>query len=94
MVYSGSGTIFRGDFLHGGMSWDLKNKEPHLRLFLKVDTDLFCGGKRDRKPFCLLDVHEIKCPDNVVCYEDLKKNPAMQKLTFSHSIVELTIDNP
>ena len=82
MVDSGSGIIFRGDFLHGGMSWDHKNEEPHLRLFLKVDTDLFCGGYRKRKSFYLLDNHEIKCPGNVVRYEDIKKCPVHKETTI------------
>ena len=94
MVDSGSGIIFRGDFLHGGMSWDCKNEEPHLRLFLKVDTDLFCGGHRKRKFFHLLDDHEIKCPGNVVHCEDTKKCPVLQPLSDSHGATGLTIDDP
>jgi len=95
MVYPGSGIIFRGDFLHGGMSWDCENADPHYRLFLKVDTDLFCGGvKKKRKPFYLLDSHEIKYPGGVVCYEDLKKNPSIQLMSVSKSVIDLTIDDP
>ena len=94
VVDSGSGIIFPGDFLHGGMSWDCKNEEPHLRLFLKVDTDLFCGGYRKRKSFYLLDNHEIKYPGNVVRYEDIKKCPVLHPLSDSHSVIDLTIDDP
>ena len=94
MVDSGSGAIFRGDFLHGGMSWDCKSEEPHLHLFLKVNTDLFCRGCRKRKSFYLLDNHEIKHPGNVVCHEDTKKSPVLQPLSDSHSVMDLTIDNP
>ena len=94
VVDSGSGMIFRGDFLHGEVSWDHKNEEPHLHLFLKVDTDLFCGGHRKRKSFCLLDNHEIKHPGNVVRHEDMKKRPVSQPLSDSHGATDSTIDDP